>query len=77
MLDMLMLHRIIKLIDDIDIVTIHQGGMTNEKMELHKKIANPTRFSDNIDNTLIFGFSIGTRESRLPFGRPNDKIVNE
>ncbi|MCI71646.1 hypothetical protein A2U01_0092909, partial [Trifolium medium] len=38
---------------------------------------NPTRFSNNIGNTSIFGFSTGTGESRLPFGRPRDNTVTE
>jgi hypothetical protein len=51
--------------------------LRNGKIELQKKVVDPTGYRDNISNTSMFSFSTKTRESRLPFGRPRYKIVTE
>ncbi|MCI01618.1 hypothetical protein A2U01_0022645 [Trifolium medium] len=75
MLGTLMLHMITRERNGANIVTIYQRGLRDRKMELHKKIVNPTPLRGNICNTSIFGFSTRTRENQLPFGRSRDKVV--
>jgi hypothetical protein len=62
MLGALMLHRITREIDGTDIVTIHQSGLRDMKVELREKVVYPASFRDNFGNTPIFDFSTGMRK---------------
>lgn len=75
MFSVLMLNRIIKKIHRTDVITIYKSYLFNGTMKFQKKIPKLTRFGDYICHTLIFNFNTRSRESRLLFDRPRNKIV--
>lgn len=64
-----MLDRILRKVDNTNIIRADQHSFWYRTMKLQKKIMEPTRFRDDVD------FHTGTRHHGMSFGRPGDQII--
>jgi hypothetical protein len=60
-------------VDSRNIVAVHNGGLVNRTGELKKELAKPRALSDGVGHGPILSLGTGTRDCRLPLGRPGDK----
>ena len=60
-------------VDRRDIVAVDHRGTVNRARELLKQLAKPRTLGDGVGHRTTLSLSTGTRDRRLPLGRPRDK----
>ena len=60
-------------VDRRDVVAVDDHGTVNRARELLKQLAKPRKLGDDVGHRTILSLSIGTRDRRLPLGRPRDE----
>jgi hypothetical protein len=72
-----MLHWVHREINNTNIVTINQGGATNQRVKFPQELAEPCGLSNGISDGPILSFDTRARDGRLPLRGPGDQIVPE
>jgi hypothetical protein len=60
-------------VDSRNVVAVHNGGLVDGTGELKKELAKPRALRDGVGHIAILSLGTGTRDCRLPLGRPGDK----
>jgi hypothetical protein len=60
-------------VDSRNVVAVHNSGLVDGTGELKKELAKPRALSDGVGHGAILSLGTGTRDCRLPLGRPGDK----
>jgi hypothetical protein len=60
-------------VDSRNVVAVHNSGLVDRTGELKKELTKPRALSDGVGHGAILSLGTGTRDCRLPLGRPGDK----
>lgn len=72
---MLVLDRVGREVDIIDVNTIDEGTSSERALGLLKKLIEPTCLGHKIGHVVLLRLSIGAGDHELTFGGPGDEVV--